>query len=260
MIDAYSSSLAFDMKVCFDGLDFLESPLGEATANPYLAAEIRKRFPKDPSDFDAEAFISSCIASRRRAEPDHAVPTSLRDQYELGIFSTDRDAPDYPYALFDKDWLSLWGAPSVKFIVVPSRDREGKINDIGFRTLDLTQVHNAFKWTFMYGQQATFGLNRATDLQALTLVEGAWDQLAFEQSSVPNTIGLGSPRITNLHKKQLAGTKYCTCWDNDVWGLASRKGQSTKFFIPDAKDPFEAWIQSGSVRLLDVQGMSYTSS
>jgi len=142
----------------------------------------------------------------------------------------------------------------IDLLVIPSRDRCGKINDIGFRVLDTHKVLNAVKWVFMFGQRATFGLNRVNDFSKVVLVEGAMDQVAFEQSGVENTVGIGAVRLTEGHKEELHGCEYGVCWDNDTIGIMERAGhKKVYFFDSDKKDPFDAWIENGTVNLVEVE-------
>ena len=89
----------------------------------------------------------------------------------------------------------LWG---LQFLVVPSRDRNGEINEIGFRLLNQEKVKEAFKWLFPYGQQATFGLHLCDTDEQLLLVEGFQDMIAFRESGYNNVVGLGSVKDRQL--------------------------------------------------------------
>lgn len=247
MITAFSSPEAFDMKICFDGADLLKSRIGKALCNRYLAKEIRKVRKGLP---DLELFVADAVKRRQKKEPDHLLPVKLRDEYEVGIFTTG-ETYGYNHAVFNKEWLELWGPRSlgVEFLVVPSRDRNGVINDVGLRVLSTASVLEAFKWIFLCGQQSTFGLHKATSKE-LVVVEGAWDQIAFEQSNIPNVVGLGSVTVTKGHAKQLEGYTYKECWDQDRHGLARRDINNCCFYSPAGKDPFDAWLTNGQLKLI----------
>lgn len=260
MISAFATSDSFDFKVCFDGLDLLKSNLGKELVNDSLRHEILDHFTAinmdDHQDL-LEIIVSECMSQRRRQEPYHLVPVALRDRYEIGVFTTGQNVlADVPYALFDDSWLGLWESGNskstrgVKFLVAPSRGIDGRITDIGFRVLNTSEVHDAFKWTFMLGQQATYGLDRVNADQPLVLVEGAWDQLALEQSGVPNVVGLGAVGLTAGHSRILSGLDYAVCWDQDTFGIAQRGSDKCVFFEPEGKDPFDAWITHGRVGLV----------
>ncbi len=260
MISAFATSDSFDFKVCFDGLDLLRSNIGKELVNVDLEAEIKRMFRSinmdDHQDL-LEHVVDVCMHGRRKQEPDHLVPVALRDEYEIGLFTTGQTAlSDVPYALFDSSWLGLWeignslSTLGIQFLVAPSRGRDGRITDIGFRVLDTSRVHEAFKWTFMLGQQATYGLNRVQGHDELILVEGAWDQLAFEQSGVRNVVGLGAAVPTESHLKILNVMDYQVCWDQDTFGISNREGQACCFFEPAGKDPFDAWVTHGRVGLV----------
>lgn len=258
MINAYQDPIAYDYKLCFDGFDFLNSQLGQAIANPFLDKWIRTHHDQHDLRF-AEDFVQMCMKYRRLHEPIHGLPIHLRDKYEMGLFVTSRDnCFDHPYIMFNREELDFWESDSMQaygqvFIVAPSRDATGAINEIGFRILDTRTVQDAFKWTFMCGQQATYGLHEADLGAKLTLVEGAWDRIAFAESGVRNTVGLGAVSVMDGHKKFLDRRKYDVCWDADTFGLSQRQENgSYSFYTPDGKDPFDAWIKHGRIQLLNV--------
>lgn len=266
MIEAFTDSSSYEYKICFDGLDLLTSEVGKVLVNDLLADQIHEHFPANPpmpEDQEwLEKFVTYCTDVRRANEPQHDLPIDLRDTYEVGLFTTSKDHPfaNHPYALLNATWLELWDSPDtptfeLSFLVVPSRGLDGAINEIGFRVLDLDRVRRSFKWTFMFGQRATYGLNRVQDKTKIVLVEGAWDQIAFEQSNTPNVVGIGSLFITAGHKDELEGCSYSVCWDNDTFGIAQRSNESPMFFAPAAKDPFEAWCKHGSVSLVECESL-----
>lgn len=258
MIEALSSREAWTYKAVFDGYDFSKSVVGGEMLNR-LMVEYCLSHCVQTVEFDLEQFVADCVSERRKSEPEHRVPQNLRDKYELGKFITSPDSCfDNPYILFNKEKLSFWDGDGlstwgIEFLVCPSRDSEGNINEIGFRISDTQRVLNAFKWLFLKGAQATYGLHNVSG-DSVVLVEGCFDQLALAESGVQNVVGLGSVYYNNEHRKYLDAYKKTWCTDQDAFGLASRNDkESYCFFAPDGKDPFDAWLSSGSVRLVSVE-------
>lgn len=258
MITAYSDEFSFAYKAAFDGLDLLKSVAGQELVNPLLANWIRSHHGITDLTF-AEEFVRTCVDNRRKGEPDPPVPIGIRDKYEIGLFTTSLDnCFDHPYFLFNRDALLTWECEDTKvlnqtFLVRPSRDRNGVINELGFRILDTATVRSAFKWTFMCGQRATYGLEACTS-ENITVVEGAWDQIAFAESGVRNVVGLGGVSLSDGHRAELQGYAVTECWDSDHYGIASRgcSGNPYCFFAPGGKDPFDAWVSNGHVALVPV--------
>lgn len=248
---------AYQYKMALDGLDFSQSQVGQACMNDMLTTQVQRVGLTDVSGLDA--FVDACVKERQRHEPEHPLPLAWRDKYKVGLFTVTPDSCfDSPYVLFNREWLTIWHdvvSPmwGLQFLTVPSYDRHGRLNEIGFRVLDTTTVDNAFKWLFAAGQQATFGLEHADVAQKLTLVEGAWDYMALTECGESNVVGLGSVFISDRHKVQLESCKYRVCFDQDTFGIAQRRDQDYCFFVPQAKDPFDAYCAYGEVRLLIVQ-------
>lgn len=250
---------AYQYKLALDGLDFSQSQLGQACLNDLMVSQVQNVGLIDVSGL--QSFIDSCVIERRKAEPTHPLPLAWRDKYQVGLFSLSPDSCfNSPYVLFNRDWLSIWHddvSPmwGLQFLVVPSYNHDGVLNEIGFRILDTNAVDSAFKWLFANGQQATFGLQNCDTDKPLTLVEGAWDYMALNECGATNVVGLGSVFVTERHHAQLGSRVYRTCFDQDSFGIAQRAGPSSYcFFVPEGKDPFETYLQHGAVRLLDVKG------
>ena len=257
MLNAYADPVAFRYKVTFDGLDYCKSALGEEFANPALVNWCNKHNLVTDMSW-AESFVRSCVMDRRRREPLHPLTIAHRDEWEIGLYTTSLfNCWDNDYVLFNRYALELWDTEinpwDIPFLVCPSRDRDGIINEIGFRVLDTERVKEAFKWLFCCGQQATYGLHR-TQTKQLTMVEGCFDSIAFHASGDTEVVGLGSVRMTEGHTRQLAGYELSECWDQDTFGIAQRDKSTLpyKFFAPAGKDPFEAYCKNGSVKLISV--------
>jgi len=262
MLNWLTDASAYEYKLACDGFDLKQKPAMQDRLNS-LAINYIDRHCLLSNFLEVEHFISQCIADRRKAEPDHCLPITLRDKYEVGKFTVSLDnCFNNDYILFNKEQLEFWKEASevgtdligLEFLVIASRDWTGKINELGFRILDKNRVRSAFKWLFPYGQQATFGLNFCDPNKQLILCEGAWDYIALRESDYSNIVGLGSLKLTDRHKKELRTENYGFCLDGDYWGLESEidKGKQVYLFIPEAKDPFDAFIQHGKIKLIKV--------
>jgi len=202
----------------------------------------------------AEEFISKCIINRKSNKPELNIKEEFCDKYEVGYFETKKhNCFDSDYILFNEEQLAFWTSVNVvlwglKFMVVPSRNWKGEINEIGFRLLNREKVNNVFKWLFMFGQQATFGLHLCDKNKELLLVEGFQDMVAFGESGQSNVVGLGSLDITEAHKAQLQTDDYVICSDMDQAGMSSRKDQQRYcFYKPEGKDPYDVFVKNGKV-------------
>lgn len=245
-------------KLACDGFDLLNSKLGEETLNDIAVSYVKEHCVVSTFS-DAESFVFDCICNRRRKEFEHPLRVDLRDKYEVGVFRTSKEyCIDNKYILFNQTQLEEWDTTGVhlwdlEFLVIPSRDSTGKINEIGFRLLNTSLVHDAFKWLFMFGQQATFGLQLCDMSKPIIAVEGAFDWIALAESGYKNIIGLGSAFISQRQKEYVKGKELVMCLDQDSFGLSQRvKYNKYCFFKPDAKDPFEAFCNYGRVDLIEV--------
>lgn len=255
MLGALASRESWMYKSVFDGADFARSKVGKEFLN-WLMLEYINEHCTLKGELDLEAFVYSCVQVRKCNEPTHKLPIKLRDKYEIGLFVTSPgNCFNSNYILFNQEQLEFWDGGGIStwdipFLVCPSRDREGHINEIGFRVLDTARVLNAFKWLFLRGGQATYGLQNLAGRSAV-LVEGCFDQIAFAESGVPNVVGLGSVFFNEGHRLYLGDLDQTFCLDQDRFGIAQRK-EHTKycFFAPEAKDPFDAWSSSGYVKLV----------
>lgn len=250
----------FDYKLACDGYDL--STKFDGNLLNKLAIKYANTHCKVEQIPNAETFISSCINKRQKLNlTPRDIPKELCDKYEVGYFETSRNACyDSPYILFNENELNFWSATGtdlwgLQFMVVPSRNYDGDINEIGFRLLNQEKVKNAFKWLFPYGQKATFGLHKCDPSKPLILVEGFQDMLAFTESGYDNVVGLGSVKITDAHKAELKTEDYIFCQDMDSFGMSERTDLSkTCFYIPEGKDPYDVWQTHGKVDILKIDG------
>ena len=248
----------FDYKLACDGYD-LSTKFDGSLLNE-LAVKYAHKHCKIDQLPEAEEFIASCIRKRQQLKlTPRDIPEELCDKYEVGYFETSPESCfDSLYILFNKDELDFWHDVNtdlwgLQFMVVPSRDRSGTINEIGFRILNPEKIKDSFKWLFAYGQQATFGMHLCDIDSPLLLVEGFQDMLAFRESGYNNVVGLGSAKVTEAHKAQLKTDDYIFCQDMDSFGMSERKDLSrTCFYIPEGKDPYEVWQNHGQVDILKI--------
>lgn len=252
-------SEGYDYKFACDGYDLIDKFDGNLL-NPVGVDYVTRHCKLDNFDH-AEDFISECVKRRQDLQlTPRDIPSLLCDKYQVGYFETSVSSCfDSPYILFNKEELDFWKSVDVdlwglKFMVVPSRDIQGNINDIGFRLLNQDKVKNVFKWLFPLGQQATFGLHLCDINEQLLLVEGFQDMIAFRESGYTNVVGLGSAKITKAHLSQLKTDNYVFCQDMDRFGMTQRTDFSkTCFFSPEGKDPYEAWQKYGRVNVVNIE-------
>lgn len=143
--------------------------------------------------------------------------------------------------IFDYEYPSLKG----DYTVFVSRDKDGKINNLCFRThADTSKV--GFKYLFACGSKSTFGLDKIDPTKKTFVVEGVFDAIAgLEQGW--NAIGLGSTKVSVFQQASLKHIpNKILMLDSDITG---QKRQSTKYdgflsvSIPDTyKDPFEYFV------------------
>ena len=248
----------FDYKLACDGYDL--SIKFDGNLLNELAVKYAHKHCKIDELPNAEEFITSCIHKRQELNlTPRDIPTELCDKYEVGYFETSPESCfDSPYILFNEHELNYWTKADtdlwgLQFLVVPSRDYNGKINEIGFRLLNQERVKESFKWLFPYGQQATFGLHLCNQNEPLLLVEGFQDMLAFRESGYDNVVGLGSVTVTDAHKEQLKTDDYIFCQDMDSYGMRVRTDFSkTCFYVPKGKDPYAVWQEHGQVDILKI--------
>lgn len=256
VLDRFLDKIAFDYKLACDGWDLYQKPIGELL-NLFAVAYV-KRHCRIETFNDIEQFVIETTSDREKAPNFRGLSTGLVDKYEVGYFETSVGSCfDSDYILFNKEQLQFWETVGVhlfglKFMVCPSRNKEGTINEIGFRLLNQEQVNNAFKWLFVFGQQGTFGLHLCDISKKLLLCEGFLDMIAFRESGYSNTVGLGSVTLTKGHEEQLAGYKWIFCQDMDSFGMFSRKDDLDKtcFYYPQGKDPYEVWKDNGWVKVI----------
>ena len=256
MISAYTKE-GYDYKLACDGFDLSRTHFGRIVLNT-LAKEYTQThcLVSDlPGKEELQAFF---LESRRKGEPEHPFPLSLRDKYEIGSFAVSKDnCFDTDYVLFNRKQLEFWHEAGtslygLEFLTCVSRGYDGEINNFGFRILDPGKVHGGFKWLFPMGQSATFGLHLVTDSKKLLLCEGAFDAYAFLESGVSNVVGLGAVKLSAGHRRILGqGTirSATLCQDMDSFGLQSRTlKRKTCFYAPEGKDPFDVYLQHGHVK------------
>lgn len=152
--------------------------------------------------------------------------------------------------------LNMYGLPvsihQTPFVLVPSRDRDGLINNLALRVVD-GRLSPHCKWMFTHGRQATFGLEKIDPSKEVYIVEGFFDQVAMEQVGY-QAVGLGSPIPSTWHMDFLKGLDLVYCFDQDSVGEVNMKefGSKGKLARMDivAKDPWDAYQKFGSFELI----------
>jgi len=145
------------------------------------------------------------------------------------------------------------------FLVMPSFDNEGQLNNLAFRVLDPTIESKAFKWLFSHGRQATFGLNRVLDpRKPITVIEGYFDYVACKECGMSQPVALGSAFFSPFHLRYLKqlGSPIDVLFDSDTTGkkytqmLEPLADQLNRVLVLDPlhKDPWDWWTKEGEVR------------
>lgn len=257
MFNAYTKE-GYDYKLSCDGYDLSKTLIGQKYLNEFALSYVNTHCVIKTPTFDVEEFILRCMKSRQENEFEHTLPLDIRDKYQVGFFETSlQNCFDSDYILFNKEQLEFWCAAEldlwgIKFMVIPSRDKHGIVNELGFRILNPEKVNNAFKWLFPFGQQGTFGLDTCDLSKPITVVEGALDYIALRECGHLNTISLGSIELCDNQEKELAGLSLDYCFDADPFGRLYMIDKKPCFFAPDGEDPYAAWIKHGWVKLVHV--------
>ena len=128
---------SFDYKLACDGYDLSNQFDGHLLNE--LAIKYANKHCKIDCLPNAEEFIASCIHKRQQLNiTPRDIPVELCDKYEVGYFETSIESCfNSPYILFNEPELTFWSNTGtdlwgLQFLVVPSRDRNGEINEIGF--------------------------------------------------------------------------------------------------------------------------------
>jgi len=265
MRHAFIDRQAFRYKLAYDGIDLIAKPLTRSIIGLYGQKHVQKHCKLSFSFQQSEDFIKSCITSRKQSKniDFRGLSSKILDKYEVGLFTvSEQNCFENAYVLFNKEQLNFWKSAGVsifnaQFMVIPSRDWEGKINEIGFRILNPQIVQNSFKWLFPIGQQATFGLHKCSKGQQLVLCEGFLDYVAFNESGYKNIVGLGSIEITPNHMEQLKTANWVVCFDMDGYGLIKSSKfidqNRACFYSPEGKDPYAVYQKHGKVDLVFIE-------
>jgi hypothetical protein len=142
-----------------------------------------------------------------------------------------------------------------EYLVCVSRDKTGKINNLGFRVLNPLLETQVAKWLFSHGRQATFGLQNIED--RAIIVEGFFDSLALWECGYP-AVGLGSAGVSPAHLEFLKNLRLSFLMDSDETGTNVSKelmtqGHRVLKLNSIEKDPFEAWIKTKTLNFTEWQ-------
>lgn len=135
-----------------------------------------------------------------------------------------------------------------EFIICPSYDRQGNLNNLVFRFISDNIVFYMSKWLFSHGRQATFGLHKVDPSQPVFIVEGFYDHVACDLMGI-QSVGLGSAFISYDHYRFLEGLDLIFLLDSDETGRRysqrlAAEGNRVLFLSDEFKDPWE-YYQNG---------------
>lgn len=143
----------------------------------------------------------------------------------------------------------------VTFLVIPSYDRFGGINNFAFRPVNCSTLEEkVFKWLFSHGRCATFGLHNCTPDKPVTIVEGFFDYVACNEIGITQPVGLGSAFFSDLHLEYLENFKLDILFDSDETGkkynnqLDNLNVRKQFTLDDDYKDPYDWWINTGEIK------------
>lgn len=138
--------------------------------------------------------------------------------------------------------------PVNSFMVCPSYDRLGNLNNLVFRFVDPHISQLMCKWLFSHGRQATFGLEKVDPSKPVYIVEGFYDYVAMAEMGY-QSVGLGSAFISDAHWGFLEGLDLRFLLDADETGRKYTErlredGHRVCVLSDEYKDPWE-YYQNG---------------
>jgi DNA primase len=271
-----------DKDLVWSFVGYLEAQIAlvSQTLNPKYANKIASKMGLEPvnfktSSFDVLDFLLKSNMSKEAMEyliTDRKFPLELCDKYLIKSFCPSESyIPEAlkNFYLFDLERLEYLSyvleqlnikvdLTKTHFLIMPSFDHTGQLNNLAFRTLDTTLESQVFKWLFSYGRQSTFGLNHCYDKnKPITIVEGFFDYVACKEAGVCQPVALGSAFFSDLHLDIFAkaGFKLNVLFDSDETGKKyaqslSKIYQVDKILVLDDeyKDPYDWWINTGTIK------------
>lgn len=220
---------------------------------------------------DLKRFIRLCSQHLQSVAPyleERHFPLELASKYDLGgycfnAFKNEDLGSLSPYVLFNEDELAYinyqikqqcWFTVDIKecwFLVCPSYDLEGKVNNLAFRVLN-PALESLAKWLFAMGRQATFGLQWVDPKKETLIVEGFFDQVACYECGI-QSVGLGSAFMSSAHELYLKNLKLAFLLDSDETGRKYsdllEKDHKVLRLSSTYKDPWESWTQTQQITL-----------
>lgn len=190
---------------------------------------------------------------------DRKFPLELVSTYEMSSWKYHEHnykslAKYYPFNKDELDYssykLSQLGETTdmseQEMLVMPSYDRQGVLNNLVFRFVDVHVSKYWAKWLFSHGRQATFGLHKIDDTKPVYVVEGFFDHVACDQMGM-QSVGLGSAFISDAHLKYLEGLNLIFILDSDEAGTNHSNrlkdlGYKVLMLKDLYKDPYDYWV------------------
>jgi hypothetical protein len=220
---------------------------------------------------DLKRFIHLCSQNLEAVAPyleERGFPLELASKYDLGgfcfnTFKNEDLGTLSPYILFNGDELDYinhqirqrcWFKVDIKdcwFLLCPSYDRTGKVNNLAFRVIN-PALETLAKWMFAMGRQATFGLQWVDPKEETWIVEGFFDQVACHECGI-QSVGLGSAFMSEAHLAYLKDLKLAYLFDSDETGRKYseilEKDHKVLRLSKEFKDPWESWTQTQQITL-----------
>lgn len=254
------------------GEDGLKYSLDVHTVNPAYAAHIaaRMRVPYTPSYPEINPQETQHLLAQgvqhgavKQFLQDRGFLEGLWGKYQVASWShTKHDyqswAKYFPFnlealvrasfALHNLGFRAFF--PVNTFMVCPSYDRNGALNNLVFRFTDDRICQLMCKWLFSHGRQATFGLEKVDPSKPVYVVEGFFDYVAMTEMGI-QSVGLGSAFISEAHWGFLEGLDLRFLLDSDETGRKYSErlrgeGYRVCRLSDEFKDPWE-YYQNGRV-------------
>jgi hypothetical protein len=221
---------------------------------------------------DLKRFIHLCSQNLEAVAPyleERGFPLELASKYDLGgfcfnTFKNEDLGTLGPYILFNGDELDYINhqirqqcrftvdIKECRFLLCPSYDRTGKVNNLAFRVIN-PALETLAKWVFAMGRQATFGLQWVDPREETWVVEGFFDQVACYECGI-QSVGLGSAFMSEAHLAYLKDLKLAYLFDSDETGrkyseILEKDHHKVLRLSKEFKDPWESWTQTQQIHL-----------
>lgn len=243
-------SEGFYYKLLFDGFDLSQNEVGSILIPAQIKEHIKKYTFSSIYD-NVEEFLDYC--------EDGDYINEYSSKYNVKVYKTsqakDINNPwnNKPYVLFNPKLLKDL---DFEFYVCPSYNK-GKIDGLGFRIKDPNQVHKAFKWIFMEGNNIIYGKDSIDKNKDCYVVEGFRDYVALKECGY-NVIGLGSVKISKIQQQYLNTIKPILLLDNDKFGIQQaleykKRGYRIAILQTEEKDAWDTFYKTKQIKILEIK-------